>query len=147
MSFFNLSCFFKLQFVSNYNLLLSKIWSKCYATLRLKTKIIRTDGVDKPTIIEPFEISNLNWKHVDGCLPKNDDHFITKSFMQHVREHALGPIRFFFFFCFIKAHKTCLWDSVVPNLYVHTVITFFTPPRFEILRYIFLYITERNLML
>ena len=63
--------------------------SKCYATLSLKTKIIRTDGVDKPTIIEPFEISNLNWKHVDGCLPKYDDHFITKSFMQHVKSEVV----------------------------------------------------------
>ena len=63
--------------------------SKCYATISLKTKIIRKDGIDKPIIIEPFEISNLNWKHVEGCLPKNDDHFITKSIMQHVKSEVV----------------------------------------------------------
>ena len=41
--------------------------SGCYATISLKNCIVRTDGKDKPTVKEPFEISNLNWKHVDGC--------------------------------------------------------------------------------
>ena len=45
---------------------------KCNATISLKNCIVRTDGEDKPTVKEPFEISNLNWKHNNGCLPKTD---------------------------------------------------------------------------
>ena len=48
---------------------------KCYASISLKTQI---DG-GKTSIVEPFEITNLNWKHVDGCLPKNDDHFVVQA--------------------------------------------------------------------
>jgi hypothetical protein len=62
---------------------------KCNATISLKSCIVRTDGEDKPTVKEPFEISNLNWKHVDGCLPKNDDHFIIKSFLQHAKSEVV----------------------------------------------------------
>ena len=40
----------------------------CNATISLKTQIVRTNGVDKPIVIEPFEMSNLNWKHTDGCF-------------------------------------------------------------------------------
>ena len=31
----------------------------------------------------------MNWKHVEGCLPKNDDRFITKSFMQLVKSEVV----------------------------------------------------------
>ena len=62
--------------------------NKCNATIStvsIKSCIVRIDGEDKPTLKEPFEISNTNWKHNNGCLPKNDEHFITKSFIQHVK--------------------------------------------------------------
>ena len=34
---------------------------KCYVTIILKTTIVR---IDVANYIEPFEISNLNWKHI-----------------------------------------------------------------------------------
>jgi hypothetical protein len=58
---------------------------KCYASISLKTQI----NGEKTTIVEPFEITNLNWKHVDGCLPKNDDHFVVKALMNQVKNKVV----------------------------------------------------------
>ena len=56
----------------------------CYASISLKTQTI--EGEVKPKIIEPFIITYLNLKHIDGCTPKNNEDFRVKEFIKTVKD-------------------------------------------------------------
>jgi len=61
-------------------------WKACYASISLKTHTV--EGDDKSTVIEPFNVTHINLKHKDGCMPKNDEAFRDKSFFKTVKENV-----------------------------------------------------------
>lgn len=56
----------------------------CYASISLKTHLV--EGEDTPKVDEPFVFTNLNLKHKENCLPKSDDQFTVREFLQKVKK-------------------------------------------------------------
>ena len=47
--------------------------NQCFASISLKTRL--PEGSDSPEVIQPFQVTNLNLNHVEGCNPKPNDFF------------------------------------------------------------------------
>jgi len=58
--------------------------NQCFASISLKTRL--PEGSDSPEVIQPFQVTNLNLKHVEGCNPKPNDFFEERSFIKNVKE-------------------------------------------------------------
>ncbi len=58
--------------------------NQCFASISLKTCL--PEGSDSPEVIQPFQVTNLNLNHVEGCNPKPNDFFEERSFIKNVKE-------------------------------------------------------------
>ena len=58
--------------------------NQCFASISLKTRL--PEGSDSPEVIQPFQVTNLNLNHVEGCNPKPNDFFEEISFIKNVKE-------------------------------------------------------------
>ena len=54
----------------------------CYASLSLRTHIVK----EVIEVFEPMVVTNLNFKHKVGCVPKTDSQFEVRSFLYKVKE-------------------------------------------------------------
>ena len=62
----------------------------CFASISLKTYI--PEDSDKPEVIQPFQVANLNLNHVEGYHPKPNDFFEERSFLKKVKEIVFWTI-------------------------------------------------------
>jgi hypothetical protein len=67
----------------------SYVCTGCYASISLKTVVLKVEDKEVIKIVEPFVITHLNLNHKGNCMPKTEQQLEVKSFLHKVKNQVV----------------------------------------------------------